>query len=91
VEPMTVGAVDRVQAHVDAAQTGQTRPLAIDLDVYFKGRPQRRKRPFSGDANGRTASDRGGETNESDAFESGLRPNARVAPRAAVPQWLRLC
>ena len=37
-EPMTVGAVDRVQAHVDATQSGQTRPLVINSDIYFKDR-----------------------------------------------------
>ena len=37
-EPMTVGAVDRVQAHVDATQAGQTRALAVSSDVYFKDR-----------------------------------------------------
>jgi hypothetical protein len=37
-EPMTVGAVDRVQAHVDAMQAGETRALAVNSDVYFKDR-----------------------------------------------------
>ena len=37
-EPMTVGAVDRVQEHVDATQAGQTRALAVSSDVYFKDR-----------------------------------------------------
>jgi hypothetical protein len=32
-EPMTVGAVDRVQAHMDATQAGQTPALA---DVYSR-------------------------------------------------------
>jgi hypothetical protein len=35
---MTVGAVDRVQAHADATQAWQTRPLAVNSDVYFKDR-----------------------------------------------------
>ena len=37
-EPMTVGAVDKVQAHVDATQAGQVRPLLINSDVYFRDR-----------------------------------------------------
>jgi hypothetical protein len=37
-EPLTVGAVDKVQAHVDATQAGQTRPLVINSDVYFRDR-----------------------------------------------------
>src|SRR6476620_11184166 len=37
-EPITVGAVDRVQLHVDATQAGQTRPLVINSDVYFRDR-----------------------------------------------------
>src|SRR6478609_1587709 len=37
-EPMAVGAVDRVQAHVDATQAGQTRPLVINSDIYFRDR-----------------------------------------------------
>jgi hypothetical protein len=37
-EPLTVGAVDKVQAHVDATQTGQTRPLVINSDIYFRDR-----------------------------------------------------
>ena len=37
-EPMTVGAVDRVQAHVDAMQAGETRALAVNSDVYFRDR-----------------------------------------------------
>ena len=37
-DPTTVGAVDKVQAHVDATQAGQTRSLAIDSDVYFRDR-----------------------------------------------------
>jgi hypothetical protein len=35
---MTVGAVDKVQARVDATQAGQTRALAINSDVYVKDR-----------------------------------------------------
>jgi hypothetical protein len=37
-EPITVGAVDKVQAHVDATQAGETRALAVNSDVYFKDR-----------------------------------------------------
>jgi hypothetical protein len=35
---MAVGAVDRVQAHVDATQAGQTRALAINSDIHFSDR-----------------------------------------------------
>ena len=34
----TVGAVDKVQARVDATQAGQTRALVINSDVYFRDR-----------------------------------------------------
>jgi hypothetical protein len=37
-ETTTVGAVDKVQAQVEATQAGQTRPLAIGSDVYFRDR-----------------------------------------------------
>jgi hypothetical protein len=37
-EPLTVGAVDKVQARVDATQAGQTRPLVINSDIYFRDR-----------------------------------------------------
>ena len=37
-DPTTVGAVDKVQAHVDAMQAGRTRPLVINSDVYFRDR-----------------------------------------------------
>jgi hypothetical protein len=37
-EPTTVGAVDKVQAHVDATQAGQTRALVVNSDVYFRDR-----------------------------------------------------
>jgi hypothetical protein len=37
-EPMAVGAVDKVQAHVDATQAGETRALAANSDLYFKDR-----------------------------------------------------
>jgi hypothetical protein len=37
-ETTTVGAVDKVQAHVDATQFGQTRPLVVKSDVYFRDR-----------------------------------------------------
>jgi hypothetical protein len=35
---MAACAMDRVQAHLDATQAGQTRALAINSDVYFKDR-----------------------------------------------------
>jgi hypothetical protein len=37
-QPMAVGAADKVQAHVDATQAGQTRPLVINSDIYFRDR-----------------------------------------------------
>jgi hypothetical protein len=37
-ELTTVGAVDKVQARVDATQAGQTRPLVVNSDVYFSDR-----------------------------------------------------
>jgi hypothetical protein len=37
-ETATVGAVDKVQAHVEATQAGQTRPLVVNSDVYFRDR-----------------------------------------------------
>jgi hypothetical protein len=37
-EPIAVAAVDKVQAHVDATQAGETRALAADSDVYFRDR-----------------------------------------------------
>ena len=37
-ETATVGAVDKVQARVDATQGGQTRALAVNSDVYFRDR-----------------------------------------------------
>jgi hypothetical protein len=37
-EPITVGAVDKVQASVDATQAGETRALAANSDVYFRDR-----------------------------------------------------
>jgi hypothetical protein len=33
-----VGAVDKVQAHVDATQAGETRALAVSSGVYFRDR-----------------------------------------------------
>jgi hypothetical protein len=36
VEPITVGAVDKVQANVEATQAGQTRALVVNSDVYFR-------------------------------------------------------
>jgi len=37
-ETVTVGAVDKVQAQVEATQAGQTRPLVVNSDVYFRDR-----------------------------------------------------
>ena len=37
-ETMTVGAVDKVQAHVEATQAGQTRALIVKSEVYFRDR-----------------------------------------------------
>ncbi len=37
-EPKAVGALDKVQLHVDATQAGRTRPSAITSDVYFGNR-----------------------------------------------------
>jgi hypothetical protein len=37
-EPITVGAVDKVQAQVEATQAGQTRALVVNSDVYFRDR-----------------------------------------------------
>jgi hypothetical protein len=37
-EYITVGAVDKVQAQVDATQAGQTRPLVANSDIYFRDR-----------------------------------------------------
>ena len=37
-EPMTVGAVDKVQAQVEATQAGQTRALVVKSEVYFRDR-----------------------------------------------------
>ena len=42
-EPTAVGAVDKVQARVDATQAGETRPLAVNSDVYFKDRCRSRE------------------------------------------------
>ena len=37
-DPMTVGAVDKVQAQVEATQAGQTRGLVVKSEVYFRDR-----------------------------------------------------
>lgn len=37
-ETMTVGAVDKVQAQVEATQAGQTRALVVKSEVYFRDR-----------------------------------------------------
>ena len=34
----TLGADDTVQAHVEAAQAGQTRALGVKSEIYFKDR-----------------------------------------------------
>jgi hypothetical protein len=39
-QPITVGAVDKLQAHVEATQAGQSRPLVVNSDVYFRDRCQ---------------------------------------------------
>jgi hypothetical protein len=35
---MPVGAVDKIQAHVEATQAGQIRALVVNSDVYFRDR-----------------------------------------------------
>ena len=42
-EPTAVGAVDKVQARVDATQAGETRPLAVNSDLYFRDRCRSRE------------------------------------------------
>jgi hypothetical protein len=37
-EPIAIGAVDRVQAQVDATQAGETRALVANSDLYFRDR-----------------------------------------------------
>ena len=37
-ETMTVGAVDKVQAQVEAMQAGQTRALVVKSEIYFRDR-----------------------------------------------------
>ena len=37
-EPITVGAVDKVQAHVEATQAGQSRGLVVKSEIYFRDR-----------------------------------------------------
>jgi hypothetical protein len=37
-ESSTVAAVDKVQAHVEATQAGQTRALVVKSEVYFRDR-----------------------------------------------------
>ena len=37
-ETTTVGAVDKVQAQVEATQAGQTRGLVVKSEIYFKDR-----------------------------------------------------
>jgi hypothetical protein len=37
-QPITVGAVDKVQAQVEATQAGQTRALVVKSEVYFRDR-----------------------------------------------------
>ena len=36
VETATIGAVDKVQAHVEATQAGRTRALVVNSDLYFR-------------------------------------------------------
>jgi hypothetical protein len=42
-ETMTVGAVDKVQAQVEATQAGQTRALGVKSEVYFRDRCRSRE------------------------------------------------
>ena len=42
-EPMTIGAVDKVQAHVEATQAGQTRGLVVKSEIYFRDRCRSRE------------------------------------------------
>ena len=42
-EPISVGAVDKVQAHVEATQAGQTRALGVKSEIYFKDRCHNRE------------------------------------------------
>ncbi len=42
-EPPTIGAVDKVQARVEATQAGQTRALAVASDLYFRDRCRSRE------------------------------------------------
>lgn len=37
-EPIAIGAVDKVQAQVDATQAGETRRLAVNANLFFKDR-----------------------------------------------------
>ena len=37
-ETTIVGAVDKIQAQLDATQAGQIRPLVVNSDVYFRDR-----------------------------------------------------
>ena len=37
-ETTTVGAVDKVQAHVEATQAGKTRGLVVKSEIYFRDR-----------------------------------------------------
>jgi hypothetical protein len=47
-ETEIVGAVDKVQAHVDATQVGQTRALVVNSEIYQGSMPQWRGRASSG-------------------------------------------
>ena len=42
-ETTTVGAVDKVQAQVEATQAGQTRPLGVKSEIYFRDRCRSRE------------------------------------------------
>jgi hypothetical protein len=49
-ETPTVGAVDKVQAQVEATQAGQPRALVVKSEVYFRdSMPQQRRRAPSGE------------------------------------------
>ena len=56
-ETTTVGAVDKVQAQVEATQAGQTRGLVVNSDVYFRDRCHSRGRAPSSDAERRHSTD----------------------------------
>jgi hypothetical protein len=42
-QPITVGVVDKVQAHVELTQAGQPRALGVKSEIYFKDRRHSRE------------------------------------------------